>query len=42
MISVSDRVENIFGKGEMLVNSTFSFSHNVLKGFFQKDCVVTQ
>ena len=42
MISVSDRVENIVGKGEMLVTSTFSFPTMFSKGFFQKDCVVTQ
>ena len=30
------RVENIVGKGEMLVTSIFSFSHNVFKGFFPK------
>ena len=29
MISVFDRVENIVGKGIMLVTSIFSFSHNV-------------
>ena len=31
MIFVSDRVENIVGKGKMLVTSIFSFSHNVFK-----------
>ena len=36
MISVSDRVENIVGKGEMLVTSTFSFSHNVFKRLLSK------
>ena len=27
-------MENIVGKGEMLVTSIFSFSHNFSKGFF--------
>ena len=31
MISVSDRLENIVGKENMLVASIFSFSHNVFK-----------
>ena len=31
MIGVTDWVENIVGKGKMLVASIFSFSHNVLK-----------
>ena len=36
MISVSDGLENIVGKGEMLVTSTFSFSHNVFKRLLSK------
>ena len=36
MISVSNWVENIVGKGEMLVTSTFSFSHNVFKRLLSK------
>ena len=45
-LTVFDRVENIAEKKEkMLVSSIFSFSHNVLKGFFVKfikawDCLV--
>ena len=31
IISVSDRVENIVGKGEIACTSNFSFSHNVFK-----------
>ena len=27
-------IENIVGKGEMLVSSTFSFTHNVFKAIF--------
>ena len=33
MISVGERVENIVRKGEMLITSNFSFSHNVFKSF---------
>ena len=43
MISVSDRVENIVGKGENAGYQHFLlFPQRFLKGFFQKDCVVTQ
>ena len=31
-----DQVENIVGKGEMLLTSTFSFSQNVFKGFLPR------
>ena len=31
IISVSDRIENIVGKGEIACTSNFSFSHNVFK-----------
>ena len=34
IITLFYRVEDIVGKGEMLVASIFSFSHNVLKGLF--------
>ena len=44
MTSVSDRIENIVEKGEMLVTIIFFFSHNVLKRLFSwslnPDCVV--
>ena len=33
---VLERVENILGKGEMLVTSIFSFSHNVFESFFSR------
>ena len=43
MISVSDRVRNIVGKGENAGYQHFLlFPQCFLKGFFQKDCVVTQ
>ena len=34
MIFVLDRVENILGKGKMLVTSIFSFSRNVFRALF--------
>ena len=37
MIFVSDSVENIMGKGKMLVTSIFSFSHNSSKRLLSQD-----
>ena len=31
IISVSDRVETVVGKGEIACTSNFSFSHNIFK-----------
>ena len=36
IIFAFDRVENKMGKGEIACTSNFSFSHNVLKGFFPR------
>ena len=38
MISVSDREENIVGKGENAGYQNFFFSHNVFKSLLLKDC----
>ena len=38
MISFSDRVENIVGKGENAVTSIFSFPHKVFNGLLFQGC----
>ena len=37
MISAFDGLENIVGKGESMVTSIFSFSHNVFKAIILRD-----
>ena len=42
VISVADRVENIGGKGENVVTSIFSFSHNVFYHVMELGAISTK